>query len=259
MKKILLAICVLSIITACSNDNDLLDVEKQTNNKLKFHLDVKQTTKNIFELMEFRLSPEDDFSYNDLIANYDSIIWKVETKGHYKVYELGHTVYGWSQNFFLPGKFDTFLIGYKDDNTFNSDTTSIKITNSRDFLGYYWSDIKGSIGHGVGYVNYLPGNYPFTSYQDMHQDVPCVTIGIGDENETKEKILLEYITALYSNPDYTLEDTEILLEKYNKLFHYKKGNASPINIWITPASRIALLKCCDEDYCYYEVYAEPNQ
>jgi len=175
MKKILLAICVLSIIAACSNDNDLLDVEKQTNNKLKFHLDVKQTTKNIFELMEFRLSPEDDFSYNDLIANYDSIIWKVETKGHYKVYELGHTVYSWSHNFLLPGTFDTFLIGYKDDNVYYSDTTLIKITNDKEFLAYNWSDIKGSIGKAEGYVNLLAWNqYSFATYQDIHEGVPSV-------------------------------------------------------------------------------------
>jgi len=79
------------------------------------------------------------------------------------------------------------------------------------------------------------------------------------EHETNDKILLEYINTLYSNPDYTPEDKDVLIEKYNELFHFKKKNASPTNIWITSTSRIALLKCCYEDYCYYEVYAEPNQ
>lgn len=251
----------MSVFAACSNNNDniLPDTEEQSNNKFKFHLDVKQTEKNIFERMEFELSPNDGYSINNLHANYDSIEWHVETKGKIKIFELGHTIYTWSHNFFLPGTFDTFLVGYKDDNTFYSDTTAIKITNDKEFLAYNWSDIKGSIGKAEGYVNLLEWNqYSFVNYQDIHGGVPSVKFYHFNEYETNDKILLEYISALYSKPDYTLENKDVLMEEYNELFHYKKENASPTNIWITSASKIVLLKCCDEDYCYYEVYAEPN-
>jgi hypothetical protein len=160
----------------------------------------------------------------------------------------------------LPGKFDTFLIGYKDEDKFYSDTTAIEVTNYREFLSYYWSEIKGSIGHGTGYFTMFPNMPRFTTYQDKHDDVPSVTIGIGDEDEIHEHIFLDFMKELYSDPDYTLEDEELLMEKYNELFHYKKDDASPTNMWITSNSRIVLLKCYVEryDYTYYEVYAEPN-
>ncbi|PXY02084.1 hypothetical protein DF185_05415 [Marinifilum breve] len=252
-----------------TDENVLPDSNLENSKELNFHLKVKQTSMSIFERMEFEFNPNEGHAYNELNSTYDSIEWHVDTKGKMNIFSHGyddgvawsHTTWTWSHNFFLPGKFNTFLIGYKDDNKFYSDTTVIDITNDRDFLAYRWSDIKGSIGQGMGYHTQLPNKQDFTTYQDKHDDVPCVTLNIADDNQIYEHFFLDFMKELYSDPDYTLEAEELLMEKYNELFHYKKEDASPTNIWITSNSRIALLKCYVEryDYTYYEVYAEPNK
>ncbi|MCS2712817.1 hypothetical protein NXW16_04285 [Bacteroides thetaiotaomicron] len=47
------------------------------------------------------------------------------------------------------------------------------------------------------------------------------------------------------------------MEKYDNLFTYKKEQAYPICIWITPKSKIALIK--DEFFDEYQLYAEPTE
>lgn len=103
----------------------------------------------------------------------------------------------------------------------------------------------------------------------MRQDTPSVKLSFslkGHQDEQvfigkSEKILSDYITALYSSPTYDLTD-DTLLEKYNSLFTYKKENAYPQYIWLTPKSKIVLLKCYDKiftKYFEYEIYAEPGE
>ena len=260
ISNLLLIIIASLFICSCSKENDVdIETDKKAETKLKVSLKVKEKKKNIFQLMEFSILPDDDFSFNELKANFDSVLWKVsDYDGYFKVIESGKTIYNWSHNFFTPGIFDTYLIGYKEGKAFSSDTISLNIENQRDFLGYNWSDIKGSLNKGQGYVNVLPNNYPFSTYQDKHQNTPCVKFYLSDDTETNESILLDYIKSVYHDPVCNQENGDRIMKKYYDMFNYKKDNASPTNIWITPTSRIVLLKCYDGDYSYYEVYAEPH-
>lgn len=67
------------------------------------------------------------------------------------------------------------------------------------------------------------------TFQDMHQDTPSVGLSLllnGNLDEQafilkSKKILFDYISSLYSSPIYDFTD-DTLVEKYNKIFTYKK-------------------------------------
>lgn len=244
------------------------------NEILALNLNVKDDQNNIFDLVEFNIVPERTMTIADLEEHYDSLVWRVaELAGSYKVFEYtNHSTsfkFQWSHNFFLPGEYTTFLLGYKNDEVIYSDTIPVKITEDKDFLGYNWKDINGSIGHSTGYVDVLLEDKEFVTYQDIHQGIPSVKLSLwsrGRQDEQvfiqeSEKILSDYITSLYSSPTYNLTD-DTLLEKYNSLFTHKKENAYPQCIWLTSKSKIVLLKCYDKiftKYFEYEIYAEPGE
>lgn len=286
MKKWLYFLFTALIFSSCSGvDDEVLGKDDEgsaddggsdnvESELLVVNLNVKEAQKNIFDLVEFDIAPEKSMSIADLAEHYDSLVWKVSgLEGSYKVFE--YTDYSssfsfkWSHNFFIPGEYETFLLGYKDDKVIYSDTIPVKIADEKDFLGYNWKDIKGSIGHSVGYEDVLLEDNDIVTYQDMHQDTPSVVLSLwlnGHQDEQafirkSEKILSDYITSLYSSPIYDLTD-DALLEKYNSLFTYKKENAHPQCIWLTPKSKIVLLKCYDKiftNYFEYEIYAEPGE
>ena len=261
----LLALAITMVFTSCSDESKLPISEEPFNNRLKAKVIITENEMNIFELMEFKIAEVDDFSINELKSYYDSIVWKVEgQEGQFKVSEDSKFVYRWSNHFFLPGEYKSYLVGYKENQLFYSDTVTSKILNYRDFLGYYWSDIEGSVGHSVGYINVLMSkNYLFRTFQDMNDDIPSVTYSLYDTKEEYEKhkeILYEQLVALYGEPQGNVYNNKNTLDTLWGLFHYQKENATPIYIWLTSTSRISLLKCQDDqyNYSYYEVFAEAS-
>ncbi|WP_288206971.1 hypothetical protein [uncultured Parabacteroides sp.] len=286
MKKWLYLVFTALFFFSCSEiDDNIPDNNDEDNNGDKDNIEnendmpvlnlyVNTDQKNIFDLMEFQIQTEGTVMLSDLRAHYDSVVWKVSgLDGSYKIFERtdfsSSFSFKWSHNFFFPGEYETFLLGYKEDKLiYKSDTLPIKITDDKDFLGYNWKDIKGFIGHGTGYVDVLFKDRDIVTFQDMHQDTPSVELSLllnGNQDEQafilkSEKILSDYISSLYSSSIYDLTD-DTLVEKYNKIFTYKKENAYPQCIWLTPKSKIVLLKCYDKyfkDYFKYEIYAEPG-
>lgn len=78
--------------------------------------------------------------------------------------------------------------------------------------------------------------------------------------EKSQYVLFDFISSLYSKPNYDDKDESLLLVKYNDLFKVKEDDAEPLCIWITPSARIVLLKYKKElvSYDQYRVYAEPK-
>lgn len=250
-----------------NNDNDSVKTE---NTIPILKLSVKENQKNIFEHMEFSLYSENAFTLLDLTETYDSIVWKVsDLEGNFKIMKQDdgtHFTFKWSQNFFLPAEYKAMLLGYKNDKVLCGDTISVKITNDKDFLGYNWEDIKGSIGHSEGYVDVL-SNKTFFTRQEINQGIPSVILFLRQNNKEEddsvfiqksEKILSDYISTLYSVPNYNVTD-DLLVEKYNQLFTYKEENTYPQSIWLTPKAKIVLLKSYNGDFYEYEIYAEPSE
>ncbi len=277
MKNLFYSLAVLLFISSCSKTDssifpdDMNDDEGNNNVEeiIPLKLEIEETQKNIFEYTVFKLFPDKNFMLFSLMDVYDSITWKVSNiEGRMKILEQtsgsAKFTQQWCHHFYLPGKYQTYVLGYKNNKIAYSDTTEIEITNTKDFLCYNWKDIPSSIGPSTGYVDALCDEYSFATFGYRNEGTPSVTVYLRDEKkdnkpaflEKSKKVFIDYINSLYSIlPTYN-ETDDILLEKYNNLFTYKKKEAYPICIWITPKSKIALIK--DEFYNEYQLYAEPT-
>lgn len=277
MKSLFYFLAVLVFISSCSKtDNSIFpdDINDNEGNNdvediIPLKLETKEIKKNIFEYAVFKLFPDDYFMLFPLMDVYDSITWKVSNiDGRKKLLEQtdysGSFTQQWSHNFYLPGKYQTYIFCFKNNMIAYSDTTEIEIVNAKDFLCYNWEDINDTIGYNTtGYVDALCEEYSFVTYKDIHEGIPSVALYLYDEKQNNKpafikkskKILFDYINSLYSTLPIYNETDKILLEKYNYLFAYKPKNMFPICIWITPKSKIALIR--DEFHHKYQLYAEP--
>lgn len=274
MRNLLYILFILLFISSCSDtDNntipEIIDEGGHTIEKvIPLDLEIEETQKNIFDYAVFSLFPDQYGVMFSLFDVYDSITWKASNlDGSFKIFQ--YTTRGasfirqWSHTFTSPGNYKTYVLGYKNNEVIYSDTAEVEITNAKDFLCYNWKDIKGSIGHSTGYVDVL-NDYGFSTFEDMHQGIPSVTVFLIDKKKDNKpaflkkskKVFTDYISSLYStHPTYN-ETDDNLLEKYNNLFTYKKKNTYPLCIWITPKSKIVLIK--EEVYNEHQLYAEPN-
>ncbi len=219
---------------------------------------------NIFGLMQFGIYADRSFSLLDLTQTYDSIVWTASgVKGRFRVLEHGDSrtrfTCEWSHHFFLPGEYETVLTGYKDHKAVSSDTVTIRISDSRDFLGYDWAEITASGKSSTGYVDVL-SDRGFTTHASLRDNVPSVTLFLWDQwfSEESVPILYDYMCSLYSTPAYDSDDAS-LAQQYATLFTHNEADAYPLSIWITPAANVVLLKLGDGrlEPCRYEIRAEP--
>ena len=261
------------VITINDSHNNSYTLKVQIKDQFRLKMNVKEKEGNIFDLMEFNL-----FSYSeknstilDLTKAYDSIVWTCSsTNQRFRILENSgnttHFTWKWSTCFFLPAEYETCLLGYKNSRIISRDTISINIANNKDFLGYNWKDVvRSSIG-STGYQNVFIKGYDFATYSVVAEGGPSVCLFLIDNKNIGEhafalkskQILFDYISSLYSTPTYS-EDKVSLSKNYNDLFSNKKDGAVPECIWITPKSKIVLLKEYDgvEEYSNYKIYAEP--
>ncbi|WP_291594796.1 hypothetical protein [Bacteroides sp.] len=269
MKNLFYALFIVLFISSCS-ETDSNSPEPEAGNKIiPFDLNAEKEINNIFELTVFKLSLNDPINDLSLESVYDSITWQVSNlNGRKKIYE--HTEYSnkfvhqWSHNFHTPGTYKTYISCYKDNKVIHSRILDIEIINRKDFLCYNWNDIKNTATHATGYVDALCDEYSFATFVRMHQETPSVSLTLYNEkdnddptfSEKSQMVLTDHITSLYSTPTYNTTN-ENVTEKYNELFAYKNKKTEPQCIWITPTSKIVLLKH-NTGYSKYEIYAEPN-
>lgn len=285
MNKLFYVLIAVLLVTSCSEAVDNLDIPEEGEGGgnenvekpiLKLELDAKSKQGNIFDPIILYAGTEKGVSFGELDDFYDSIMWKVnKLAGSHEIYKYtisdgvyeAHFVPQWSHHFSLPGKYETYLVGYKDAKVVYSDTLEIQITNNKDFLGYNWKDITQKGDSRLVYVDVLSRVYEFGTFQNIYQGTPSVELSLSkkkyneEENDASQQesknILLNYISALYKAPTY-LETDPLLQEKYDQLFRNKQKDAYPQCIWLTPKARIVLLKCEAEWLNRYVIYAEPE-
>ncbi|MEA4918296.1 hypothetical protein [Proteiniphilum sp.] len=261
--KIFLIILLLATIFACNpNDDPINDIapEDKEENIVQLKLSGSDKEINIFDITIFKVRPDKSATLLDIMDSCDSIVWYIsDLQGSFNIYQPNSFIFQWGHNFFLPGEYKTYLLAYKDKKVVYGDTVSINVANNKDFLGYNWKDIKGPIGSSTGYMDVL-SDIELATYQSVYNNVPSVRFFVwNDSEENSDKVLSGYINKLYGTPMYKKEEGESLLDKYNELFNYREEGAIPEIIWITPASRIVLLKVPHRlDWREYEIYAEPN-
>lgn len=271
MKNFIYLILIGLFISSCSDSDTISDPDNNgelPDQGIDIKLNIKQNTGNIFELLEFSLYSEKGFSMQDARDTYDSLVWTVPNMGRFHLFNESSFTFSWSQNFFLPSKYTSILLGYKNNKIIKADTAYITIHNDKDFLGYKWKDITKSSGHSTGYTDVLFSEYSLATYQSIKDSIPSVTLFLWNERnkdeklfaQKSEKILFNYISSLYSEPTYTEKQNEVLLKEYNKLFKDRIEGAKPLYIWITPKLRIVLYSSYEEygEYDEYRIHAEPN-
>ena len=274
MKNLINILFILLLVSSCSNKDSIISPEindgeeDKTAEIIPLKLELKEAQKNIFEYAVFSLYPDKFGIMFSLLDVYDSITWEVANlDGSLKIFKQTESsanfIHQWSHHFYKPGKYNTYLLGYKNNEVINSDTVQIEITNTKDFLCYNWKDIKEPGKHTTAYRDVL-NYYEFGTYTEIHQGIPSVTVYLIDNKEDdhlgflkqSKNILIDYINSLYSISPTFNETDDILLERYNDLFVYKRENSHPLCIWITPKSKIVLIK--NETLNKYQLYAEPN-
>lgn len=261
------------VVTISDGHNNSYSLKVQIKSQLIVKMNAKEKTGNIFDLMEFNLFSysEKDFTLLDLTEAYDSLVWVcTNTNQRYKILEDSgnstHFTWKWSNCFFLPAKYETALLGYKNNQLISGDTVTVDIANSKDFLGYNWNDVVRTDRYNIGYQNVFLKGYDFVTYAIITDGVPFACLYLVDHMNIEKplfalkskQILFDYICSLYSKPTYS-QDNVSLLTNYNELFRNKKSGGIPESIWITPKSKIVLLKEYDnvEEYFKYKIYAEP--
>lgn len=261
------------VVTISDGQNNSYSLKVEIKSQLRVKMNVKQKEGNIFDLMEFNLFSysEKDVTLLDLTEAYDSLVWVcTNTNQRYKILEDSgnstHFTWKWSNCFFLPAKYETALLGYKNNQLISGDTVTVDIANNKDFLGYNWKDVVRTSRYNIGYQNVFLKGYDFVTYSILTEGVPSASLFLIDNKNTGEhafalkskQILFDYTCSLYSTPTYS-QDSPTLLTNYNEQFKNKKNGAVPECIWITPKSRIVLLNEYDEaeEYSKYEIYAEP--
>lgn len=262
------------VVTISDGLNNSYSLKVEIKSQFRVKMNAKEKEGNIFDLMEFNLFSysEKDFTLLDLTEAYDSLVWLCSnTNQRYEI--LGHSgnsthfVWQWSNCFFLPAEYETVLLGYKNNQIITSDTVSVNIINNRDFLGYNWKDVTGTSKISKGYHNVFSKEYDFATCSVVNDGVPSLSLFLFRTNNDNEatfaqkskQVLLDYINSLYSAPTYSSDGNNSLSEVYKTIFKNKEEGTTPECIWVTPKSRIALIKKHEEavNYPTYEIYAEP--
>ena len=279
MKRLIYFLLVLVSISSCSKNDDGFDTPEETSPEktspgkpIAVKIDVKEKEGNIFDLMEFNLYSEKDFTLFDLAESYDSIVWTCSnTNQRFRIFEhsgnSSYFLFKWSNCFFLPAKYETCLLGYKNNRIVSGDTISVSVANGKDFLGYNWKDVVSSSECSTGYQNNFLKDYDFATYSVVTKGSPSVYLFLIDNKKEDEhafaqkskQILFDYISSLYSTPTYSQDENNSLSDIYNEFFRNKIEGAVPEYIWITSESKIVLQKKYDKFVSYpkYEIYAEP--
>lgn len=303
MKKInaFLLFCLLFCMVGCSDDDDPEDgkgipppVEEGTPEPA---FSVSASEVGIFEKVDIGIRLKDDpdrYTYNlsasnaaakELMLHYDSVVWNIKDIFSRKFIRPKYLA-SMPQTFILPGEYKIYVDGYIDGKVYSTDTTKVKVGESKDFLGIDWSEDNAGKEYYY-FTNYMKEYYLTLSFEETPN--PHSVLGFRPNNinsvEEKEKYisilkssrkyLYDYITGLYGNSVFTYEGEDItqtpLEEEYGNRFKTSltgeiSGTGSvcyPLAIWETETTYMALVAITNDgslepDRVLYAVIAEPR-
>ena len=221
-------------------------------------------TANIFEPVHFYLDGN-DYMQQDLRELCDSLVfdipWLKGTHLSRKIFfqETGRTqlISGWDHRFILPMSGLCRIKAYKDGDVVYSDAISVSLTNDKDFLMYNWKEITESMNNSIGYVNFVDEGHEFLSTHYVLGETPIAKVSLSKPTDDTLDWLYEYLYKLYKEPLYSSES--FTQEQYKNLFTDIDDRETPLYIWQTASSLIALIHYydTDEDITRYYIKAEP--
>lgn len=221
-------------------------------------------TANILEPVHFYLEG-DDYMIWSLSQLCDSLVLSVMgEEGSRKVYydEKGHSelITGWTHHFHLPSGCLCRIQAYKDNEVIYTDAIEVNLTNEKDFLMYDWDEVADASKLGtVSFNNFIIPEYSIVAAAYFNENAPSVKVSVEkpESLEDARAWLYEYMKKLYKDPAYS-ESSEVKT-KYAELFASAEENETPLYIWKSDKSVVALVEQYDDFVPVTRVYlkAEP--
>lgn len=270
MKKLYSLLCICLFISCSKTADENIpkdhvpdDPEIPSEIDYSLRLEVKEDTKNIFEIMEFSLHDDSPIIISDLGKAYDAIRWEIKgQEGQFRVFDYTNPANWsitskWGHCFYSPGTYETCLVCYKNNEIVHSDTLRVQVVDRKDFLMLNWDEVT-DWEHSIGYVNILNENYEMSAYARIRAGIPSVELRFWREFPDGDDMLLyDFMNSLYRAPAYDRNSSE-LAAKYEELFAYRKNGAQPCTIWLTDKNRIVLLNDEKDQQSKSWIYAEPQ-
>lgn len=279
MKNLLYCLLCVLLISGCSRSNSQNSpIDPDPNETVVFKLSAEQAKVNIFDPVKLSIVDNKGLSpllYSQVLkATYDSVAWDVKnlnermlvfTQKKDAFHEETALKITWTQCFYLPAVYETYLLGYRGGKIISRDTLRIDVTNERDFLYRNWGD-SDNIGSNIGHNNSLNKNQEFYTFASNENDIPTIDLRLfnsGNEEESSfsqksETELYQFITQLYGQPQYGKDSSE-LTTKYNELFAVHSDAYAPVAFWLTKKAKIVLLRrsASEENIPECHIHAEP--
>ena len=122
---------------------------------------------------------------------------------------------------------------------------------------YDWDEITGNSSNSIGYVNFVDEKHEFASTHYIVSEIPIAKVWLSKSADDTLEWLYEYFCKLYKEPLYRSES--FTQEQYKNLFTDIDDRETPLYIWQTDHSNIALIHWydSDEDITKYYIKAEP--
>ena len=122
---------------------------------------------------------------------------------------------------------------------------------------YNWEEITESINNTIGYVNFVDEGHEFLSTHYVVGETSIAKVSLSKPTDDTLDWLYEYLYKLYKEPLYSSES--FTQEQYKNLFTDIDDRETPLYIWQTASSLIALIHYydTDEDITQYYIKAEP--
>lgn len=285
---ILVFISICIIVGSCAKEegSDPLEVERPAfEDTLVFTASAQ--TLGLFENITFDIKTNQKDNEKGGLAYYigtrlDSVIW--ELPGIFNETYVGNRMpISLEQSFYLPGKYQAKVTGYRDSLAVSKDSAVVEIKLDGDFIGINWdiedeeitsrsfkfvSLAKGftlELFHSLTESPYMLLSYKINDYSGRDK--------YKEEIDATRPFFYNYITTLYGESASNYDGTDVtktpLGNEYAERFkNTLTGSATdsipyyPLALWDTPACHIALIGSAPSasgeiSISYYKIIAEP--
>lgn len=122
---------------------------------------------------------------------------------------------------------------------------------------YNWNEVTENSNNATSYVNFVDEAHELQSTHYVVGGNPIVKVSLAKPGDDASEWLYTYLCKLYNKPLYGSESG--VQEQYGKLFTDADKRETPLYIWQTDRSSIALIHWYDseEDITKYYIKAEP--
>lgn len=263
---LLLLLCLLGI--GCDKYSENCEKQESLENKVLFLYKPEKVEMNLLEITNFSIVFEEPASLAQIQKRYDRLEWVVQDEEgeqySFTLMNANEFTFKWGHCFYHPGTFKSYLLGIKDERIiYQSDTVTLKISNTKDFLGWNWNEFPDKTISENSFVNILDPSFELAYFSLDNPEQKGICTYLLNSKQQDEDIfsqeafrkLYNYMEELYGEPVVDKESAD-LNTMYEAEFSYQYKDAQPLAIWKTSKSRIVLLEV-QKEWKSIILFAEP--